>query len=75
MGLLKSYAGGLSMKKIEIIIGKERHVLVPDGSGEFVCEKQCSLYACCQDFGASTLCGSLQDVEDYEEGHFEKVPI
>ena len=67
------------MKKVEIILGNEKHVLVPDRRSKrpdrFVCELECSLHACCEDFGASTLCGSLQDVEDYEEGHFEKVPI
>ena len=63
------------MKKVEIIRGNEKHVLVPDGTREFLCKEKCSLYACCEDFGATTLCGSLQDFEDYEEGHFEKVPI
>lgn len=62
------------MKKVEIIHDNEKHVLVPDGD-EFVCREECSLYAYCEDFGASTLCGSLQDAEDYEEGHFEKVPF
>lgn len=62
------------MKKVEIILGNEKHVLVPDGENH-VCREDCSLYACCESFGASTLCGSLQDAEVFEVGHFEKVPF
>ena len=62
------------MKKVEIILGNEKHVLVPDGENHY-CREDCSLYACCEYFGISTLCGILQDVEDYEEGHFVQVPF
>lgn len=62
------------MKKVEIILGNEKHVLVPDREDD-LCKESCSLYACCEYYGASTLCGSLQDVEDYEAGHFVQVPF
>ena len=62
------------MKKVEIILGNEKHVLVPDGD-TFRCFDECSLYKCCEELGfaSSTLCASLQDLEGYEDGHFEKV--
>lgn len=62
------------MKKVEIILGNEKHVLVPDGLHHY-CKEDCSLYAYCERYGSFTLCGSLQDDGVFETCHFEKVPI
>ena len=62
------------MKKVEIILGNEKHVLVPDGKYD-LCRQSCSLYERCENFGANTICEILQDAEDYEKSHFEKVPF
>lgn len=62
------------MKKVEIILGNEKHVLVPD-ENNCMCDDSCSLQVYCESLGASTLCGCLQDAGVFETCHFEKVPI
>ena len=63
------------MKKVEIILGNEKHVLVPDDVNFVCCEEGCSLYAFCCKLRVVSLCIVMQDSEDCVTNHFIQVPL